>query len=397
MIDLVQPIEFEKSEKWEIKSIEEICNIRDNKRVPLNKKEREEKKPGNIPYYGATGVMDYINDYIFDGEYILLAEDGGPFEEYMEKPIAKKAEGKFWVNNHAHIIEVKEDCDGLIQDYVFYVLEHANVSRIVQGKGRQKLTQSQLKKLKIPVPPLEVQEEVVSLLSDVDAYIEKTSERIDLLEQQKQATLQQVFGRESNNYEGFGPETFLNIPEGESKYLSEVCDIVMGNSPPGDSYIDSNEEDSLGLLQGPSDFGKIKPNPRKYTTEYAKVSTDKDILIFIRATIGDVFYCDGEYCIGRGVAGLRNFTEEVSPEYIKVYLEFVKHSGYYERVSAGTTFDSISKSDLVDIPVYIPSKNFQNQVVELVTSIDSSIDNAERDLESMSELKQGLLQSIFSN
>lgn len=101
---------------WTSKRIDDCCTILDHKRVPINSEDREEMI-GDIPYYGANGIQGYVNNYIFDDDLILLAEDGGHFEEYAKRPIAYKISGKSWVNNHAHVLKVKNGYDF---NYIFH-------------------------------------------------------------------------------------------------------------------------------------------------------------------------------------------------------------------------------------------------------------------------------------
>ena len=165
--------EFKKTElgyipkEWGIKKIEEICEILDSKRVPLNGKQRL-KMQGDIPYYGANAIVDYINDYIFDDELILIAEDGGNFGEFREKPIAFYVKGKCWVNNHAHVLKAIE-CEN--SKWIFYNLVHKDITEIVQGGTRAKLNQKDLKNIKIPFPNLDEQKEISSILSLMDKRI----------------------------------------------------------------------------------------------------------------------------------------------------------------------------------------------------------------------------------
>jgi type I restriction enzyme S subunit len=142
---------------WEKWSISDCANIRDNERIPLNSSEREEKKPGDIPYYGANGVVDHINEYLFDSELILLAEDGGHFNEFQDRPIAYRVSGKAWVNNHAHVLEAKDEVE---TEYLFYSLEHRNLVPYVSGSTRSKLTKTMLQKVRVPIPPLEEQRKI---------------------------------------------------------------------------------------------------------------------------------------------------------------------------------------------------------------------------------------------
>lgn len=147
----------------EVKKVEEVVDVLDNKRKPLNEKERYEMK-GNIPYFGANGVVDYVNDFIFDEELVLIAEDGGSFHEYQTKPIAYKISGKSWVNNHAHVLRAKSN---LTIDWLFYSLVHKDIRNFIIGSTRTKLNKSELLKIKVWAPPLDVQLKLVSEFNDL--------------------------------------------------------------------------------------------------------------------------------------------------------------------------------------------------------------------------------------
>lgn len=100
---------------WIKLNIEDVCDILDSQRIPINAEERE-KRIGDVPYYGANGLQGYIDDYIFDEPLILMAEDGGRFEEYATRTIAYRIYGKSWVNNHAHVLRAKEQYS---QNFIF--------------------------------------------------------------------------------------------------------------------------------------------------------------------------------------------------------------------------------------------------------------------------------------
>ncbi len=186
--------EFKKTElgeipkAWEIKKIEEICEILDSKRVPLNGKQRL-KMQGDIPYYGANAIVDYINDYIFDDELILIAEDGGNFGEFREKPIAFYVKGKCWVNNHAHVLKAIE-CEN--SKWIFYNLVHKDITEIVQGGTRAKLNQKDLRNIKIPFPNLDEQEKIALILSSIDKKIEQYKYKKEKLEELKKGLMKQL-------------------------------------------------------------------------------------------------------------------------------------------------------------------------------------------------------------
>ena len=159
------------SENWPLTKIEECCDILDNFRVPLNAEERNDIQ-GDIPYYGANGLQGYINKFIFDEPLILLAEDGGYFDEFESRPIAYKISGKSWVNNHAHILRAKTG-SSFSQDFIFNCLEHKNIMPFIKGGTRAKLNQAELREILIPKPPEPIQCRIAEILSTVDEAIEQ--------------------------------------------------------------------------------------------------------------------------------------------------------------------------------------------------------------------------------
>ena len=176
---------YENNLKYPTKKIEEICEILDNKRIPLNDEERLNIK-GSIPYYGANGILDFINKYIFNEELVLLAEDGGHFDEYYKRPIAQFVKGKSWINNHAHILKAKNK-ENL---YLYFSLVHKNILSILNGVGRAKLNQADLKKIKIPYPDDKKQNEIARILSMKDKHIKLLEQELEQYKQLKKSLSQ---------------------------------------------------------------------------------------------------------------------------------------------------------------------------------------------------------------
>ena len=150
---------------WEVKRLGEIVNIMDNRRVPLSESQR---KSGIFPYCGANGIVDFIDRYEFDEEAILIAEDGGNFSDFATRPIAYKMTGKYWVNNHAHVLTAKVGCE---LDYLLFHLAHKDITDIISGGTRAKLTRGQLENIIISIPTLAEQKAIAAVLSDMDAEI----------------------------------------------------------------------------------------------------------------------------------------------------------------------------------------------------------------------------------
>ena len=175
-------------EGWSKNTINECCEILDSQRVPINSKERAKRK-GKYPYYGANGVQGYIDDYIFDGDAILLAEDGGNFEQYADRPIAQWVTGKFWVNNHAHILRAKENAS---DKWIFYSLVHKNILKNINGGTRAKLNQSDLKEIEILLPPISEQKRILSILTSMDKNIKEKEHKLTQTQSLKKSLMQDL-------------------------------------------------------------------------------------------------------------------------------------------------------------------------------------------------------------
>lgn len=147
-------------ESWEVMPLKELLIMEDSRRIPLSNKERENRK-GKYPYYGATGIMDYIDDYIFDGDYILLAEDGSTSDE-KGNPVVQYIWGKNWVNNHAHIIHVKDDTQ---LQYYYFLLKTIPVVLIETGSIQKKISQENLLAYSVVCPPETLRREYCSISS----------------------------------------------------------------------------------------------------------------------------------------------------------------------------------------------------------------------------------------
>ena len=146
-----------------IKKLGELAEFLDHKRRPITAKDRTE---GPYPYFGANGQQDTVGGYIFDEPLILVAEDGGHFDD-PDRGIAYRIEGKSWVNNHAHVLRPKPGVD---LSYLCRALENYDVRPYISGTTRAKLTKAQAEKIEIPIPPLSEQQRIAAVLDQADAY-----------------------------------------------------------------------------------------------------------------------------------------------------------------------------------------------------------------------------------
>jgi type I restriction enzyme S subunit len=178
-------------EGWSNVKLDDIVDILDYLRVPVNTEEREKRLKNAqkmYPYYGATGQVGFIDNYIFEGEAILLGEDAAPFLDPY-KPKAYIVSGKYWVNNHAHILRSNVGCNKLL----CYQLNHIDYRNYVSGTTRLKLTQSSLKTISIKFPPLNEQKRLLSKIEELFSSLDKAENALNktqkLLGQYKQSAL----------------------------------------------------------------------------------------------------------------------------------------------------------------------------------------------------------------
>lgn len=153
-------------EGWEVTTIGDVTVCHDSKRIPLTGNEREEIK-GNIPYYGATGIMGYVNRPIFDGDYVLVAEDGSVMNE-KGNPIIQRASGKIWVNNHAHVLEPIKNYSCKL---LMMILKDIPVAAIKTGSIQMKINQENLNKVKILDIPNEIKKQINKQFETIDKMI----------------------------------------------------------------------------------------------------------------------------------------------------------------------------------------------------------------------------------
>lgn len=183
----------EARDDWEEGVLGAVINIFDSKRIPLSKLERDKMKDGKLyPYYGAAKIMEYINDFIFDGEYILLGEDGTVITE-EGCPILQYATGKFWVNNHTHVIQAKLPYTNF---FIWTYLKNKNISEIVTGAVQPKINQTNLKSLDFPIYPFDLVDRFNNLTKPMFEKINKNKKQIQTLEKLRDTILPKLISGE---------------------------------------------------------------------------------------------------------------------------------------------------------------------------------------------------------
>lgn len=179
--------EFRDAGEWEIRLLGEICANLDNKRIPVTENMRVK---GHIPYYGASGIVDYINDFIFDEELLCISEDGANLIARTSS-IAFSISGKSWVNNHAHVLKFdSQSRQKLVEDYINVI----KIDDFITGMAQPKLNKAKLEIIPIPMPLAEKEvQRIADCLSSLDELIAAQTQKIDLLKAHKKGLMQQLF------------------------------------------------------------------------------------------------------------------------------------------------------------------------------------------------------------
>ena len=178
--------EFRGKSEWRIKPLGKICTNYDSRRIPITEKDRVK---GEIPYIGASGVIDYINDFIFDEDLLCVSEDGANLVA-RTYPIAFSISGKTWMNNHAHVLKFSHK---YTQDIVESYLNMINLQDFLTGMAQPKLNRAKLDIIPIPLPEEEEQQKIADCLSEVDKIITEQSNKVEQLKAHKKGLMQGLF------------------------------------------------------------------------------------------------------------------------------------------------------------------------------------------------------------
>lgn len=160
---------FYEGNEVEWKTLDQISENLDSKRQPITSGLRTS---GKIPYYGASGIVDYVEDYIFDGDFLLISEDGANLLA-RNTPIAFSVSGKIWVNNHAHILKFRTYEE---RRFIEFYLNKTDLTPYISGAAQPKLNKKNLNSIKIPIPPLEEQQRIITILDKFDTLVNSISE-----------------------------------------------------------------------------------------------------------------------------------------------------------------------------------------------------------------------------
>ena len=376
------------SKIYDSKLLGELCDVLDRMRKPITKRNRVS---GEFPYYGATGILDYVESYIFDEKLVLIGEDGAKWGS--GESTAFTAEGKYWVNNHAHVIRPHRD--KILDGWIVYYLNHSDLSPFVTGLTVPKLNQAKLREIPIPIPPIAEQKRIVAILDEafegIDAAIANTEKNLANTRELFESYLNAIFTRKGDDW--------------VEKKLESVCVVERGSSPrPIKQYLTNSPDGvnwvKIGDTQGIHKY--IHSTKQRITTEGAKKSRRVDpgdfILTnsmsygkpYIMATMGYIH--DGWFVL--------RLDKAINTEFFYYLLSSRYVQEQFQTLAAGSVVKNIS-SDLVKRAILpIPPLSEQELIVESVGQLVAETQRLEtiyqQKLTALNELKQSILQKAFS-
>ena len=373
-------------EGWQLGALENVCEILDKFRVPLNSEERM-KRSGTVPYWGANGIVDYIDDYIFNEPLLLMPEDGGPFSESSSKPICHKVDGPTWVNNHAHVLKVKD----ANREYIYQWFVNRDITDYLVGGTRAKLNQKALRKLPVLLPPLTEQKRIAEVLSSVDESIQATQRLIEQAERVKQGLMEELLTG------GLGSEAIERgeVPEGWlSSTFGDEIEFKGGNQPPKKTFIYEPKDGYVRLLQIRDVENDLKPAYIPETATKVRCN-EQDILI---ARYGASL---GRIC--RGKAGAYNvalvkllLSERLVADYAFYWLNGDTFQSYLISVGSRSAQAGFNKQDLAPLVLLLPPLTEQKRIAEVLSSVDDRVKRHKDELEELSRLKKGLMDDLLT-
>ena len=372
---------------WKEYKINDVADSFDNLRIPVTKNQR---KAGNIPYYGANGIQDYVSGYTHDGEFVLIAEDGA--NDLQNYPVTYTS-GKIWVNNHAHVLAgVNSKAD---TRFLAYLLKTVDFSAVLVGGTRAKLNGKTLKNIEVTLPErLNEQQTIASVLSDFDEHIDNLSELIEKKKAIRDGALEDlVTGR--TRLDGFSGEW-------ESQTINDFIKIKRGASPrPIESYLTINTDGVNWIKIGDAPrYGKyIESTKERIAPSGANRSVmvfPDDFLLSNSMSFGRPYILKVKGCIHDGWLRLYDFQEKADKDFLFYLLSTQNVQSQYIEAASGSGVQNLNKDVVGEVKVVLPSLTEQQAIAQVLSAMDEEIESLEVEKEKMLQIKEGAMDDLLT-
>ena len=367
---------------WEIKTLNEISDNWDSKRIPITQNVRSK---GDIPYYGASGIVDYVSDYLFDEDLLCISEDGANLLA-RTYPIAFSIRGKTWVNNHAHVLRFENI---ISQKFVELYLNSIKLHDFVSGMAQPKLNQTMLNKIPIPFPPLSEQQRIVSILDKAFAAIAKAK-----------ANAEQNLKNAKELFESYLQNIFENKGEDwKEKTLGDVCSLYQGiaiNAKTKHALVEKSELPLLRIKDLKNNTVEQYIDPNNFPKN--ALVNEEDIIYTRTGSLGLVFR--GK----RGVLHNNSFkvvpNSELNKDFFFIWLQNpIFKSKIMElalRAAQPDITHAIFKVQEIAIPSLVEQKTIIQKLDVLSKNTKKLEDKYQKKIDDLEELKKSILQKAFA-
>jgi len=360
-------------EGWKYKKLGEVCEVLDSLRKPVTKKDRV---TGIYPYYGASGIQDYVDSYIFDGRYLLVGEDGAKWGASDKS--AYIIEGKSWVNNHAHILTISDDnCDTFIE----YYLTFKDLSQYVTGAIVPKLTQKSLVSIPIPIPPLSEQQSIVAELDKINELISLKKAQLSDLDALAQSIFYDMFGDPIENEKGW-----------EVKRIGDIGTVERGAGISKKDFVDEGlpciHYGQLHTILGPTTKHHYSSIPESLLPKYKMAHTGDLIMAITSEDVegsckSTAWLGNYDIVVGSDAAILHHEQNGTFLSYYTMTKAFFNEKSKYAK---GFKVTHISTKEIESIPLPLPPLPLQQEFakrIELIEQQKAQISSTIKDLETL--------------
>ena len=376
---------------WEQRKLGDIVDFLDTQRKPLTENIREK---GPYPYYGASGIVDYVAGYIFDEELVLLSEDGANITD-RNYPVCFLASGKYWVNNHAHVLKTKE---GIDNNFICNSLECKDFSIYNTGMAMPKLNQDICKKIPVDFPTYDEQEKIGNYFRNIDYFITLHQRKLEKLQNLKKAMLEKMFPKNGAKVPEIRFKGFTD--DWEQRKLEDLASFSKGS---GYSKSDLQASGTPIVLYG-----------RLYT-KYETVI--KDIDTFVDALADSVYSQGGEVIVpasgetaedisiasvvekpGIVLGGDLNIihpTDDLDSTFLAISISHGNPHKEMAKRAQGKSVVHLHNNDLAQIKLWYPSVTEQRKISQYFSGLDTLITLHQRKLEKLQNLKKAMLEKMF--
>jgi type I restriction enzyme S subunit len=368
-----------------------IVDCLDSKRVPLNEIERKQRI-GDIPYYGANGLVGFVNDYLFDEQLLLLAEDGGAWGP--KEKSSYMVFGKSWVNNHAHVLRCKPKVD---ITYLMNYLNYVDLRKYITGTTRGKLNQNRMNDIDVLFPPLPIQRKIASILEKAESAREKRREANRLTDEFLKSAFLEMFGDPVRNPKGWKICKVEDIAANEKHSIKAG---PFGSSLKKEYYVKKGYKiyGQEQVIKDDLTFGDYYISEEKYKTLESNKIKEGDILISLVGTFGKISVVPKKFEPGIINPRLMKITlnqKMMIPIFFKFLLISEGIRARIENYSHGGTMGIVNIGIMKKIKIPVPPISLQQKLADLVQKVEKLKEKQSESEKELNNLFNSLMQRAF--